>query len=122
MPNSYIHSGLKGSRKYKKGDRSRPLWSTLVELVALGWKSDNGFRTGYLQKCEDSIRQEFPTTNIKGTPHVVSKLATWIANYTSLRNIWDRTRVGFKSNGDFKIDIDDEQWEHVVKVKAIFSF
>ncbi|KAG6410839.1 hypothetical protein SASPL_128908 [Salvia splendens] len=36
-------------------------------------------------------------------------------SYTSLRNILERTGVGFSSNGDYKIDIDDEQWEHGVK-------
>ncbi|KAG6399546.1 hypothetical protein SASPL_141027 [Salvia splendens] len=58
----------KPSRKYKKGDRTRRLWShreeeilaaTLVELVALGWKSDNGFRTGYLQKAGVDPKAKF---------------------------------------------------------------
>lgn len=58
--------------KFKKGDRLDPreeeiLAATLAELVALGWKSDYGFRSGYLQKCEESIHQEFPTTDLKGT-------------------------------------------------------
>ena len=82
--------------------------ATLVELVALGWKSDNGFRTGYLQKCEDSIRQEFPTFDIKGQPHIVSKITAWKGSYTSMRNILERTGVGFSSNGDYKIDINDD--------------
>ncbi|KAG6392660.1 hypothetical protein SASPL_146884 [Salvia splendens] len=74
----------KPRRKYKKGDRTRRIWSykeeeilaaTLVELVALGWKSGNGFWTGYLQKCEESIRQEFSTSDIKGMPHIVDPKA-----------------------------------------------
>ena len=65
----------KRTRKYKKGDRTRRLWShreeeilaaNLVELVAQGWKSDNGFRTGYLRRCEDSTCKNFlpPTSKV----------------------------------------------------------
>ncbi|KAG6394583.1 hypothetical protein SASPL_145172 [Salvia splendens] len=71
-------------QKFKKGDQTRGMWShreeeilaaSLVELVALGWKSDNSFRTG----------------------------------------------VGFSVNGDYKIDIDDKEWEHVVQVCEVHA-
>ncbi|KAG6430429.1 hypothetical protein SASPL_108496 [Salvia splendens] len=87
-----------------------------------GWKSNNGFRSGYFQRCEDSIRQEFPSSDIKGSPHIVSKISLWKTSYTSLRNILERTGVEFSSNGDYKIDIDDEQWEHVVQVDPKAKF
>lgn len=50
-------------QKFRKGDRTRRMWTpreeeilaeTLLELVARGWKADNGFRAGYLTKIEDS--------------------------------------------------------------------
>ena len=112
-------------RKFKKGVRTRRMWSQheeeilavmLVELVSLGWKSDNGFRSGYLQKCEGSIRQESPKTDHKGTPHIVSKITSWKYSYSSLRNILERSGVRFSVNGDCKIDIDNDQWEQVVHV------
>ncbi|KAG6423820.1 hypothetical protein SASPL_114223 [Salvia splendens] len=86
----------KPTRKFKKGDR-------------------------YLQKCEDAISEEFPTSDIKGTPHVVSKLTAWKTSYTNLRNILEQTGVGFSSNGDYKIDIDNKQWEHVVQVIKVLT-
>ncbi|KAG6394214.1 hypothetical protein SASPL_144795 [Salvia splendens] len=61
-------------QKFRKGDRSRRMWTqreeeilaaTLLELVARGWKSDNGFRAGYQTKCEDAIRAEFPNSDLK---------------------------------------------------------
>ncbi|KAG6394781.1 hypothetical protein SASPL_145371 [Salvia splendens] len=106
-------------QKFRIGDRSRRMWtpceeeilaSCLVELVACGWKSDNGFRADYLQKIEDSIRIEFPNTDIQGTPHVTSKISAWKKSYDILRNILARTRVGFNHDGTHKIDCDDEQW------------
>ncbi|KAL1534751.1 hypothetical protein AAHA92_30891 [Salvia divinorum] len=110
--------------KFQKGDRSRRMWSireeeilvaSLLELVARGWKSDNGFRSGYLGKIEDSIRKKFPNSDIKGTPHVVSKISSWKKNYSSLRGILVRSGVGFNVHGDYKIDIDDDQWAQVVQ-------
>lgn len=97
------------------------LVATLVELVAMGWKSDNGFRSGYLQRCEDSIRSKFPTSDIKGTLHIVSKTTSLKTSYASLQNILDMTGVGFNSNGDYKIEIDDGQWEQVVQVYVEYA-
>ncbi|KAL1563324.1 hypothetical protein AAHA92_05806 [Salvia divinorum] len=117
--------GMNGIRakKYGKGDRSRRMWTTreeeilvasLLELVAGGWKSDNGFRAGYLGKIEDNIRKEFPKSDIKGTPHIVSKITASKKSYNSLRAILGWSGVGFNVDGDYKIDIDDDQWAQVV--------
>ncbi|KAG6427767.1 hypothetical protein SASPL_112014 [Salvia splendens] len=111
-------------QKYHKGDRSRRMWTireeeilaaTLLDLVARGWKSDNGFRAGYLQKIENDIRAEFPNTDIKGTPHVTSRLQAWKKSYTSLCKILGRTGVGFNNDGEYKIDCDNEQWVQIVQ-------
>ncbi|KAL1536920.1 hypothetical protein AAHA92_29494 [Salvia divinorum] len=70
--------GMNGSRanKFRKGDQSRRLWTvreeeiligSLLELVADGWKSDNGF-----------------------------------------------SGISFNADGEYKIDIDDDQWAQVV--------
>ncbi|KAL1536838.1 hypothetical protein AAHA92_29421 [Salvia divinorum] len=117
--------------KFRKGDRSRRMWTvreeeiliaSLLELVALGWKSDNGFRAGYLGKIEENIRKEFSTFDIKGTPHVVSKITAWKKSYGSLRGILGRSGVGFNMNGEYKIDIDDDQWAQVVMVDREAKF
>ncbi|XP_042013139.1 uncharacterized protein LOC121761568 isoform X1 [Salvia splendens] len=110
-------------RKFRKGDRSRRSWTVreeeifaacLLALVSRGWKSDNGFRAEYLGKIEDAIRQEFPNTDIKGTPHVNSKLTAWKKSYQSLRNILSRSGVGFNSDNEYRIECDDDQWEAIV--------
>ncbi|KAG6414049.1 hypothetical protein SASPL_126766 [Salvia splendens] len=55
-PNDNSGSMKTARLKFRKGERSRRMWSTregevliasLVKLVAQGWKSDNGFRAGY---------------------------------------------------------------------------
>ncbi|KAG6388664.1 hypothetical protein SASPL_150096 [Salvia splendens] len=105
-------------------DRSRRVWTqreeeilmaTMKELAAAGWKSNNGFRAGYLTRVEEALRREFPKTDLCVHPHIKSKISSWKRNYYSLTLILDRSGVGFNADGNYKIDIDDEQWSQVVQ-------
>ena len=82
--------------------------------MAQGWKSDNGFRGGYLSKIEEWMQTEFPRTDIKANPHIQSKLTALKKHYNLLSNILDRNGVGFNVHGDFKIDCYDDQWDQIV--------
>ncbi|KAL1535659.1 hypothetical protein AAHA92_28414 [Salvia divinorum] len=110
-----------------KGDRSRRSWSpreeevlllALKDLVSNRWKSDNGFRAGYLTRVEEILKRELPTTDMKVHPHIHSKINTWKRCYHSLSLILDRSGVGFNSDGDWKIECNDEQWAQIVKADS----
>lgn len=92
------------------------LLAALKELVATGWKSDNGFRPGYVKKLEEAMKKEFPRTDLKGVPHITSRLTIWKKNYASIVTMLSRSGIGFNVHGDNKIDADDEQWEHAIRV------
>ncbi|KAG6391419.1 hypothetical protein SASPL_149173 [Salvia splendens] len=109
------------------GDRSRRAWSdreemhfiaSLKELVATGWKADNGFRSGYLFKLEESMRREFPNTDLRVSPHISSKLHTWKKFYSAVSSILERSGVGFNNHGDFKIDCDEHVWSEIIKADS----
>ncbi|KAL8547229.1 hypothetical protein ACS0TY_006808 [Phlomoides rotata] len=53
------------------------LVNALKELVIKGNKCDNGFRTGYLMLLENMLANKFPGTNLKGGPHINSKIHVW---------------------------------------------
>lgn len=72
------------------------LLAAVRELVVHGWKSDNGFRAGYLLKLEEAMKKEFPQTDLKGSPHIVSKLCSWKKNYGSLTGILSRSGIGWE--------------------------
>nr|KAG6405489.1 hypothetical protein SASPL_133079 [Salvia splendens] len=78
------------------------------------------FRAGYLTKIEDSIRTEFPDSDLKGTPHITSKISTWKKSYGMLKGILGRSGVGFNTHGTYKIDCDDDQWEQIADKDAKF--
>ncbi|KAG6424617.1 hypothetical protein SASPL_115035 [Salvia splendens] len=107
-----------------KSERTRRIWTdreegvllaTLKELVAQGWKSDNGFRVGYLVRLEEALRREFPTTDLKVNPNIISKVSAWKKSYYSLQQILNLSGIGFNLNEDHKIDCDDQQWAEIVK-------
>ncbi|KAG6418912.1 hypothetical protein SASPL_121119 [Salvia splendens] len=109
------------------GDRSRRAWSdreemhfiaSLKELVATRWKADNGFRSGYLFKLEESMRREFPNTDLRVSPHISSKLHTWKKFYSAVSSILERSGVGFNNHDDFKIDCDEHVWSEIIKADS----
>lgn len=93
-----------------------PCWNLLPEVgnqkMGLRWLSPENY---------ESIRVEFPNSDIRGTPHVTSKISAWKKSYNNHRGILARTRVGFKPYGDFKIDCDDEKWEQIMNVLFLNS-
>lgn len=118
-------AGSVGSARAPKTEKTRRGWTekeeevllaSLKELVAQGWKSDNGFRPGYIGKLEASMRKEFPHTDLKGTPHITSRLTSWKKNYSSLVSILNRSGVGFNVNGDFKVEANLDQWDQIYLV------
>ncbi|KAL8498086.1 hypothetical protein ACS0TY_021424 [Phlomoides rotata] len=112
----------RGSFK-KPTTNTRRIWTTreekvlidvLKELVNKGYKSDNGFRTGYLIKCEEALKADFPKTDLQASPHITSKLTAWRKNYSSLVTAHTTTGVGFNTTTS-QLECTDDQWESVVK-------
>ncbi|KAL6583866.1 hypothetical protein OROMI_003155 [Orobanche minor] len=102
-------------RRSWTADEETTLIAALKELIAQGWKSDNGYKAGYLNKLEEAMNKVFPTTDLKGVPHINSRLCSWKKSYYSLCGILGRSGVGFNTNGRHMIEIEDDQWDQAVK-------
>ncbi|XP_047963813.1 uncharacterized protein LOC125208272 [Salvia hispanica] len=98
------------------------LLTTLKELVVQGWKSDHGFRAGYLVRLEEALRREFPTTDLKVYPNIISKVSAWKKSYYTLEYILKQSGVAFNLNGDHRIDCDDQQWAEIVEKDVYVRF
>lgn len=107
------------SRRIWSPEEEKVLLVSLKSLVAQGYKSDNGFRIGYLKKLEEAMKMEFPFSNIKAEPHIRSKLTAWKKTYGAIMSILSRSGVGFNVHGDEKIDADPEAWEEIIRVYLI---
>ncbi|KAH6783242.1 hypothetical protein C2S52_008201 [Perilla frutescens var. hirtella] len=69
-----------------KSEKTRRTWTlreehkliiALKEVVARGWKCDNGFRTSYLGVLEQLMQQAIPGNDLKVEPHIISKIHVW---------------------------------------------
>ncbi|KAL8552509.1 hypothetical protein ACS0TY_001263 [Phlomoides rotata] len=114
MDSAGKHLGLDGERT--KTVRGRRSWSKIEEdalilcltnLVIEGWKSDNGFKAGFLRELEKGMRKIIPTTDILATPHINSKIHVWKKEYGALSDLLNKSGIGWNSTTSM-IEIEDE--------------
>ncbi|KAK6161405.1 hypothetical protein DH2020_004786 [Rehmannia glutinosa] len=116
--------GSKGARK--RNDKGRRSWSrreeevliaALKEIITIGWKSENGFKIGYLQALEQEMAKALPGMDLKGIPHINSKIHVWKKDYGSLVSMLSRSGIGWNDTTKM-IEAHDEEWADYVKVDA----
>ncbi|KAL8501761.1 hypothetical protein ACS0TY_021036 [Phlomoides rotata] len=91
------------------------LVNALKKLVVKGNKCDNGFKTGYLLLLENMLANKFPGTNLKGDPHINSKIHVWKKQYACLKTMLSNSGIGLNST-TYRIDALPEVWEAHLKV------
>ncbi|KAL8501910.1 hypothetical protein ACS0TY_021143 [Phlomoides rotata] len=60
------------------------LSEVMKKIVLEGWKTENGFKIGYLNLLSTYMKQVFPNTDLKPEPHINSRIMVWKRNYHSL--------------------------------------
>ncbi|KAG6531611.1 hypothetical protein ZIOFF_005426 [Zingiber officinale] len=110
--------------KGKKTDKTRRGWSereeevliqALKEAITEGWKSCNGFRAGYLGFLEHRMKAAFPETNLRGNPHINSKVHVWKKMYGNLVTILSKSGVGWNDT-EKTIEASNETWDALIMV------
>ncbi|KAL8471310.1 hypothetical protein ACS0TY_028821 [Phlomoides rotata] len=91
------------------------LSEAMKKIVLEGWKTENGFKVGYLNLLSTYMKQVFPNTDLKPEPHINSRITVWKRNYHSLFEILKNTGVGLDSTTKM-IEATDEQWDAFMKV------
>lgn len=119
-------SQMSESVKTKTG-KSRRTWTPLEEqclmnalkdIVQSGMKCDNGFRSGYLGVLEKAMAHRFPGTDLKGDPHIQSKIHVWRKTYGTLNTLLSRSGIGWNDLTN-TIDVGDDQvWKTYVLVSV----
>ncbi|KAL8458182.1 hypothetical protein ACS0TY_035898 [Phlomoides rotata] len=93
------------------------LMNALNELVSRGNKCDNGFRSGYLLLLENMLALKFPGSDLKGEPHINSKIHVWKRQYVCLKNMLGLSGVGLNST-TYHVEVLLEVWDAQIKVDA----
>ncbi|CAL5327460.1 unnamed protein product [Camellia sinensis] len=123
-----MDSEVSSSRKKvkEKVDSSKPrrLWSpreeqclinALMHIVNNGMKQDNAFKAGYLMKLEEKLLEMLPGTNLRGTPHIESKIKIWKKHYNCVAGMLGTSGFGWNDT-EKRIDVEsDSVWEAYVR-------
>ncbi|GMP62051.1 hypothetical protein CsSME_00024301 [Camellia sinensis var. sinensis] len=123
-----MDSEVSSSRKKvkEKVDPSKPrrLWSpreeqclinALMHIVNNGMKQDNAFKAGYLMKLEEKLLEMLPGTNLRGTPHIESKIKIWKKHYNCVAGMLGTSGFGWNDT-EKRIDVEsDSVWEAYVR-------
>ncbi|PIN11094.1 hypothetical protein CDL12_16310 [Handroanthus impetiginosus] len=86
----------------------------LKDAVAVCWKCENGFRTGYLGILERHMLTTFPGTDIRVDPHIHSKIHVWKKNHASQVSMMSRSGFGWNESTNMII-VEDSIWDTYVK-------
>lgn len=104
-----------GARRTWTTNEEHCLMHAWKELISLGWKADNVFKTDFLTALEQAILKQFPSCDLKEEPHIHSKVHVWKKQYGSLSTMLTRSGFGW-NNTSYTIDVpDDNVWNHFVK-------
>ncbi|KAG6385343.1 hypothetical protein SASPL_154176 [Salvia splendens] len=116
VPETQVEKSSVGRGTKSKSACTRRSWSfreeeilmyALKELVALGWKFDNGFRLGYLSRIEEAIKKEFLHSDLKGNPHNDPNARFMRYKSWPLWNDWKMVFDKDRASGDVAHDTND---------------
>ncbi|KAL8549630.1 hypothetical protein ACS0TY_008467 [Phlomoides rotata] len=79
----------------------------LIDIVNDGWKTENGFKVGFLRELEKGMRKTLPCTDIVANPHINSKIHVWKKEYSVLTDLMSKSGIGWNST-TYMIDVEDE--------------
>ena len=111
--NSRIRGSKRRAWNHIEEDR---LIGALKEIVVSGLKVDNGFKASYLHILKNKLIDALPGTDLRGTPHIESKIKMWRKQYNSLVTM---LRIsGFGWNSTLKmIEVEsNDVWNNYLKV------
>ncbi|XP_073028029.1 uncharacterized protein [Primulina eburnea] len=107
----------------RKQEKTRRSWNAreeevliqaLKDVVSKGWKTDNGFKAGYLNLLENAMQASIPGNSLRGNPHINSKIHVWKKTYSAIVTLLSKSGVGWNDCNN-TIDVTDETWEAIVK-------
>ncbi|KAL8520692.1 hypothetical protein ACS0TY_011296 [Phlomoides rotata] len=87
----------------------------MKDLVTKGWRTENGFKPGYLQKLEMGMVSKLPGTDIRVVPHITSRITIWKKFHGPLQTmLGGNSGIGFNTVTGM-IDCHNDAWALIVK-------
>ncbi|KAG8389912.1 hypothetical protein BUALT_Bualt01G0028300 [Buddleja alternifolia] len=83
-------------------------------MIGHGWKTDNGFRVGYLNHLADEKMKVFPGTDIRSSPHINSKMYVWKKHFGMVYALLGSYGIGWNETTKM-FERSDKHWEKAIK-------
>ncbi|KAL8463189.1 hypothetical protein ACS0TY_033231 [Phlomoides rotata] len=88
----------------------------MKDLVTKGWRTENGFKPGYLQKLEAGMMRKLPGTDIHVVPRITSHITIWKKFHDSLQTMLTGNSGICFNTATGLIDCHNDAWAFIVKV------
>uniref|UniRef100_A0A803LZ68 Myb/SANT-like domain-containing protein n=1 Tax=Chenopodium quinoa TaxID=63459 RepID=A0A803LZ68_CHEQI len=62
------------------------------------WKSESGFKSGYMNKLEEMIKYVLPNCGLKADPHIESRIKHWTEKYSAMAEMLSASGFGWDSD------------------------
>uniref|UniRef100_A0A803KM48 Myb/SANT-like domain-containing protein n=1 Tax=Chenopodium quinoa TaxID=63459 RepID=A0A803KM48_CHEQI len=62
------------------------------------WKSESGFKSGYMNKLEEMIKSVLPNCGLKADPHIESRIKHWTEKYSAMAEMLSTSGFGWDSD------------------------
>ncbi|KAL8541311.1 hypothetical protein ACS0TY_002529 [Phlomoides rotata] len=69
----------------------------LEKIIMDSWKTENGFKNGYLKQLEKDIKKLDPQTDLRSEPHISSRVHAWKRNHAIIAAIIDKSGMSWDS-------------------------
>ena len=85
------------------------------------YKADNGFKSGYLQHIEQTLKVSLPNSGLLGNPHIASKIKTMKKDWQCVYDMVNGSNTsGFGYDPEKKcVTAEEPVWEAYLKVRII---
>lgn len=62
------------------------------------WRSESGFKNGYMNKLEEMIKRLLPNCGLKADPHIESRIKHWSEKYSALAEMLSTSGFGWDAD------------------------
>jgi len=114
-------SQIRNYRPWTSNEEAK-LVEALVNMTNTGvYKADNGFKSGYLQHIEQTLKVSLPNSGLLGNPHIASKIKTKKKDWQCVYDMVNGSNTsGFGYDPEKKcVTAEEPVWEAYLKVRII---
>ncbi|GAB4849140.1 hypothetical protein Ancab_040157 [Ancistrocladus abbreviatus] len=84
------------NKRYWTPQEDNVLIQALHELATNSkWKSENGFKSGYMNRLEEMILSRLPQCGLRAEPHIESRLKHWSEKYSAMAEMLGTSEFGW---------------------------